>query len=344
MSGDAFDRFGDNANSATSDPNTVDQAAEQPSRPVITGTSFLAEALDSAGLLGTSPAYGGTADVYQYNKPHYHWSTPDLMGFDPTSGQVTPDLGDDKVYMGTHHAEDAGLPQPHIGNPRLSEEEGGPVSGYVPDTTTVGAAMNQPYLWSDKHVSDVMKKMRESGLKVETFDDLMGAWQMMVTRASRAFTLSHGKREVTPWDILSSVKKENLDSGVLDKNGNVVQTSVQKSVNDISDADAWATLRTTMTAMLGRKPTDQEVRDFASRANAMAANNPSVTTTTSTTDPQSGHTTTDSQTKGGFTSNDAQQMAVDNLENTDEFAQVQSATTYMNALLGAMGETGGGMA
>lgn len=343
MSGDAFDRFGSNPNSATNDPNSVDQPTQAPERPVITGQSFLSQALDSAGLLGTSPAYGGSAPVYQYQKPVFKWSAPDLMGFDPTSGSITPDIADDKVYLGSHR-EDAGVPQPHMGNPRLSEAEGGPVAGDVPDTTTVGAAMNRPYLWSDKHVSDVMKKMREAGLKVETFDDMMGAWQMMVTRASRAFTLSKGKHEVDPWDILSSVKKENIDAGVLDKNGNVVQTSVQKSVNDVSDADAWATLRTSMTAMLGRKPSDQEVRDFASRANAMAANNPSVTTTTSTTNSETGHTTTDSNTKGGFTSSDAQQMAVNDLENTDEFAQVQSATTYMNALLGAMGETGGAMA
>jgi hypothetical protein len=246
------------------------------------------------------------------------------------------------VFLGSHR-ETENVPQPHIGNPRLSEEEGGPVAGDVPDTTTVGAAVNQPYLWDEDKVHDVMVKMRKSGLKVDTFEDMVGAWQMLVTRASRAFTLSHGKKEVTPWDVLSTVKKENVDAGLLDKDGNVVQTQVQKSVADISDADAWATLRTSMTAMLGRKPTDQEVTDFASTLNARAAKDPSVTTTTTTTNSDTGNSTSESNTEGGFTSNDAQRAAIDQLEGTDEFAQYQSATTYFNALNAALGEVAGGV-
>jgi len=312
--------------------------------------SVLAEALASAGLNSSSPAYTGGSYTHTTPPTRPTWAPPGspksvwYQGFDPQTGAPTPDdLSDDRVYMGKHTTEN--VPLQHVGIPG---EEGQAASELGQDTQaesiSVSAALNQPYLWSEEHTSDVMKKMRHAGLDVNTFDDMMGAWQMLVTRASRAFVLSKGKREVTPWDILSSVKKENVESGVLDKDGNIVQTQVQKSVNDVSDADAWSTLRTAMTAMLGRKPSDQEVRDFASRANAMAAKDPSVTKTTSVTNADTGHTETSSHTSGGFTDADATQMAVEDLEDTDEFAQVQSATTYMNALLGALGETAGGLA
>jgi len=322
---------------------------EDDSRPVIESSGMfggiglgtaLSDALQAAGLASKDPTEY-SRPVYQ--QPRISFAPEQLMGLDPTSGQITPDIGDDRVYMG-EGAKDTHVPQPHIGNPRLSEEEGGPQAVHPPKTMTVGAALNQTYLWSDDHVSEVMKRMREAGIPVKSFEDMQSVWKDLVTRASRAFTLSKGKREVTPWDVLSTVKKENVEAGVLDKDGNIVQTQVNKSVNEISDGDAWASLKSQMSQLIGRDPTEQEVRDYASKLNSIAARNPSITKTTTTTDAETGDSSTSSHTSGGYDEADQAQDMYDEITDSPEYAQYQSATTYMNALFGALGEPAGGMA
>lgn len=334
-------------------PDESQAQADVATTPIV-GRSFLTAALEAVGLTG----YNGYSHTVAPTIPP--WASPTFVpgvgnttqgyfqrvdrapatyyaGQDPTNPtQPTADTSDDMVYMGQRTTE--GVPQPHIGDIR---ESGG--SELAPATQanaiTVGAALNLPYNWTTEHTTDVMKKMRAAGMNVKDFPSMMQAWQMLVERASRMFVLSNGQKEVTPWDVLSLVKKESKASGLLDHHGNVVHTTTQRSVDDFSDGQSWTMLTQAMENGLGRKPTDQEVRDYASRLNAIAARNPSVTTARTVTNQDTGQTHTSSHTSGGYTADDAMQQITNDVQNTDEYAQVQSATTYFNALLGALGET-----
>lgn len=338
-----------------------DQPDDSYKAPLLTDvtatTSFLTKALDAVGLSG----YGNAVASPYVNSnmtatPIPPWAQPTFvppvsgsqpqrvdrdpatyyMGQDPTDPtKPTSDITDDMVFMGKYTTE--GVPQAHIGIP--GEDPGSELApNRQPDAITVSAAMNLPYNWSSKHTTEVMKKMRAAGMNVKDFSSMMNGWQMLVQRASRMFTLSGGSKQVTPWDVLGLVKKESKAAGLLDHNGNVIQTNTQRNVTDISDGEAWSAVRGAMESLLGRKPTDQEVRDYASQLNAMAAKNPSITTTRTVTNQNTGHSNTTTNTTGGFNQADATQAITDQIENTDEYAQVQSATTYFNALLGALGE------
>lgn len=268
---------------------------------------------------------------------------PALVAQARMQGQSLPqDLGDDRVYMGhTEKTQVSGGPQ-HIGLPSTDAELAPPGTTETKHkTTTVQAAFNQPYLWSEDKVSETMKKMREAGLNVTSFDQMKAVWESLVTRASRTLVLSGGENLVTPWDMLSATKKENIANGTLDENGNIVRTSTSTSVNTLSEGQAWDTLRATMQNMLGRDPSDQEVRDFLSMANADASRDPSKTVTTSRTDVESGQSHTTSHTTGGYTAADAAKSAYEDIHDDADYGAYQSATTYFNSLLSALGEVAG---
>lgn len=320
--------------------------------------SPLAQALTAAGLIGAAKFNGPPAATpppgYNYTPGYSNYVQKNVVPPWVTDPRQVPypqtyytgasaDMADDRVYMG-HEVTLGPTETPHhMGELDSNFEEPKPGRQKAPTSITVQQALNRPYTWDDNKINDVMAKMRHAGLSVDNFQDMTQAWEMLVTRASKIFGVSRGKREVSPWDVLSTVKKENVANGVLDKEGNIVQKSVNKTVSDISNADAWATLRSAMTSSLGRKPTDDEVREFAARANEAAQQDPTVTTTRSVTNADTGQSSSTSHSTGGFTGNDAAQMATDQLENTDEYARYQSATTYTNALLGALDEVAGGM-
>lgn len=280
-----------------------------------------------------------------------------LTGVDPQErraaaalGQSIPqDIMDDRVYMGNTETSKVSSPE-HIGlaGPTDAELAGTGTTETKHKTTTVQAALNQPYLWSEDKRSEVMKKMREAGYNITTFAEAFGdgvsnggLWTELVARASRAFVLSNGENLVTPWDMLAADKKENIANGTLDKNGNIVSTSTSTSVNTLSEGQAWDVLRTTVQNMLGRDPSDQDVRDFLSMANNDAAKDPSKTVTTTHTDTESGTSNTTSHTTGGYTSADAAKAAYEQTHDSADYGAYQSATTYFNALLAGLGEVAG---
>lgn len=249
-------------------------------------------------------------------------------------GSQSTTMADDMVYMGKESTQN--MPQAHISLPGETAEAGGPRTQH--DAVTVQTAMNLPYTWSQDKVVSVEKQMREAGLNVQSFDDLYRAWGSLVTRASRTFTLTSGKTAVSPWDLLEATKKENIANGTLDKSGNIIRTSTHTSIYNVTDGDAWASMKQATANLLGRDPTDQEIRDFASRASNVASNHPSTTTTTSTTDTATGNSSTSSSSAGGFDSNDLQHMAYTDAQNNPDYGAYQAAGTYMNALFGALNE------
>ena len=204
---------------------------------------------------------------------------------------------------------------------------------------TVTQALNLPYTWDADEVKDAMAKMRAAGMDVNTFDDLVKSWGGLVDRAATTLAMSKGEKKLTPWDVLDLYKKEAEDSGLLDKlNGS--RTTVSRSVEDVDEGQAWATLKSATSELLGYDPSDQDVRDFTYKMGQLAARNPNITKTI--TSYQNGEATGQtSHTTPGFTAADMEKAAYDEALNDPGHAEYASASTYFNAAISALGPIGG---
>lgn len=221
-----------------------------------------------------------------------------------------------------------------------STVEGTP-AGEVTKAQTVTRALNQPYLWDEEELDEAMKRMQDAGLDVKSFEDVNSVWQGLVERAAKTYTISEGEKKVTPWDVLDLVQREDATangSAVDDENFTHVSTS--KSVQDISEGEAWSTLQNNLSRMLGRDPSDQEVRDFTHRMNSLAARNPAISKTISTYKDGRLTNSTTNEVESGFTADDMMQDSYESAQSNPEYGAYQAASTYFNSAMSAMGAIG----
>lgn len=204
---------------------------------------------------------------------------------------------------------------------------------------TVTRAMNQPYLWEEDELKEAMKRMQAAGLDVQSFDDVNDVWQGLVERAAITFSASEGEKKVTPWDVLDMVQRET--AGSVDEDGNRTTTATHHSIDQISEGEAWSTLQSNLSQMLGRDPSDQEVRDFTYRMNQLAARNPSISKTISKYKDGELVDSTTRETSAGFTASDVVMKAYDKAQADPEYAEFQASTTYFDAAVSALGAIGG---
>ena len=271
-------------------------------------------------------------------------------GYDPYTGM--PGAGDERVFFGTEPDPDSGLGGADLERAsraagfdqygRVTEDDykpSGETGGKRDKTVTYAAALNRPYLWDDEQVSAAMKKFRQAGINVTNFDELTSAWKSLVDRASQTYSLSGGKRKVSPWDVLEMSKREAETAGTFTDFENGTQTRTATSVSEVSEGASWQVLQQTLSTLLGRDPSDQEMRDYAYRMNTLAAKNPSVTETI--TRYRAGEAVSqESSTSGGFDAEDMAKAAYDEAQDDPEYARVQGATTYWNAMMQAIGAIG----
>lgn len=248
--------------------------------------------------------------------------------------------GEGLVYMDTA----ASTREVEIPANKFSAEQGGATQSYEVDdqedfALTVTQALNLPYTWDQGEVLDVIDRMKAAGLQVDGFDSLVGVWQGLVNRAATTYAMTDGKRKLTPWDVLDLYKDEAKASGTfLDPNR--TETQVHRSITEISEGQAWASIQGTLSQMLGRDPSDQETRDFTYRMNRMAATNPSISKTVS--QYRSGElASTTTHTDPGFTAADMAEEAYDDAQSDPDYAEYRSASYYFNSLLSALGPIGG---
>lgn len=204
---------------------------------------------------------------------------------------------------------------------------------------TVNRALNQPYLWEEDELAEAMKRMQAAGLDVKSFEDVNSVWKGLVERAAITFSASEGEKKVTPWDVLDMVERET--GGGLDEDGNRTTTATHHSIDQISEGEAWSTLQSNLSRMLGRDPSDQEVRDFTYRMNHLAAKNPSISKTISQYKNGELVDSTTRETSAGFTASDVVMKAYDQAQADPEYAEFQAATTYFDAAQSALGAIGG---
>lgn len=205
---------------------------------------------------------------------------------------------------------------------------------------TVTRALNQPYLWDEEELDEAMKRMQDAGLDVKSFDDVNNVWQGLVERAAKTYTISEGEKKVTPWDVLDLVRREDETANGGEDPDNFTHVSTSKSVQDISEGEAWATLQNNLSRMLGRDPSDQEVRDFTHRMNSLAARNPAISKTIST--YKDGRLTNSKTTEveSGFTADDMMHDSYEATQADPEYGAFQAGATYFNAAMGALGPIG----
>lgn len=213
----------------------------------------------------------------------------------------------------------------------------------VEDTSkaqTVTRALNQPYLWDEAELDDAMKRMQDAGLDVKTFDDVNSVWEGLVERAAKTYSYSKGEKKVTPWDVLDLVQREDETANGGKDDENFTHVSTSKSVQDISEGEAWSTLQSNLTRMLGRDPSDQEVRDFTHRMNTLAAQNPAISKTISTYKDGRLTNSTTKQVESGFTADDMAMTSYEDAQADPEYGAYQAASTYFNSAMSAMGAIG----
>jgi len=304
----------------------------------------------SQTLFGVSGRKGITSQPLTGLMPKWIYSNPTLRSA-VQGGVIDPYLVTDKpdtwrVYVGSGQIK---LPTPP--NKFTSDMTPG-VNYTLPEgghdkTEMVAAVKNQPYTWSSDQVAEAIKKFQAAGVSnVVDFDSMTSAWGGLVERAGAMYSMSSGQTKVTPWDVLDLYKSERSKAGTLSGGGSeasasptkVTQTS--RSVAQITHGDGWSALQNTLSHMLGRDPSDEETRDFVGRMNHLAAANPTISTST-TSGIGSAHQSTTSHTKGGFNANDVLENAYQDAQKNQDYAEYQSATTYYNSALSALGAIGG---
>lgn len=223
----------------------------------------------------------------------------------------------------------------------FNETVEGTPAGEVTKAQTVARAKGLPYLWEEDEMDAAMKRMQDAGLNVTDFDSMVLAWDGLVDRASTTYMLSEGEKKVTPWDVLDLIQREdeaaNGGDDELDPNRSV--TKVSKSIQDITEGQAWSVLQNNLSRMLGRDPSDQEIRDFTHRMNGLAARNPAISKTVQ--QYKDGEVVSEtSRVDPGFTADDMMQTSYEAAQSDPEYGAFQAASTYFNATQSALGAIG----
>lgn len=247
------------------------------------------------------------------------------------------------VYMRETQRQVPGVENPTgFDTPRGLRSDDGtdPETVAASQAQTITRALNQPYLWDEEELDDAMKKMQDAGLDVRSFDDVTSVWESLVERAAKTYTFSKGERKVTPWDVLDLVKREDESANGGEDPENFTHVSTNKSVQDISEGEAWSVLQSNLSRMLGRDPSDQEVRDFSVRMNNLAARNPAISKTIST--YKNGRLTNSKTVEkdSGFTADDMVMNSYEDAQADPEYGAFQAASTYFNSAMGALGAIG----
>lgn len=221
-----------------------------------------------------------------------------------------------------------------------SYEQGGPKIGGGPRGVLADQAAYEPLSWSDSKRDEMYKKVGQAvGTDITSFSQFRSFWNTAIGIAQESWSATDGGKNgklLSVWDVFDLMKREGSKYGYANSGGIVPRTITQRSttVNKLSDGGVWALIKSAAQRSLGRNPTSDEVRAFAARANSIAVNNPTISTSTVTNDA-SGNTSTKTTTKQGAGIDDFQQAA-DKRVDTAEAGAYQAATTYFNAMVSAL--------
>jgi hypothetical protein len=197
------------------------------------------------------------------------------------------------------------------------------------------------------------KRFEAAGFDVSNNQKLRTAWTTAVNWASDSYV--KGGRRLTPWDAIDEIGAANgganQTTGVKDTTiQNVNNTDVKVDLSSPQTARAY--LESSMLSSVGRSPTSKEIANFREALNQMEKANPVVNKTTGTrtnssqgtrTVDASGATTNITGSYSADNTNTVQsggmeraQYATDFAKSAKDYAEYQTETTYMNALMQAI--------
>lgn len=219
-------------------------------------------------------------------------------------------------------------------------EKGSANQGFRPSNAEL--ALTLPYRWRDtkdpanrKRMERLMRAVSNAtGQPVKDFDTALEVWQKAVEASSASWQATLGGtkgRPTTPWDELAKAGRDRQAGISNSLAGNMSKTTTHKSIQEVSDGEAWKQINDVVTSLMGRAAKDSEVREFAHRANQIAASNPSITTTT--TDAYGNQT---SKTTGGFSGADLEKAARKEAWDDPETGAFQAAGPLYNAFVDAL--------
>lgn len=208
---------------------------------------------------------------------------------------------------------------------------------------SLSEAQGEFYRWSDTERRKWADHLFALGLidEDETSDyaTLKGMWDDVVAETAN-FTTA-GKR-LSPWEVASLVAGGEAGAAARKaanaKKAPFTGAKSQRSTSvDLTDPKtAKALMNDTLSRVLGRAATDDEIDTFKGVLNAAERANP--TTTVSTTNYVAGDAVSQSSTtSGGLTGQARQQMAQDQAMSAPEYGAYQAASTYFNAFLATLG-------
>lgn len=165
------------------------------------------------------------------------------------------------------------------------------------------------------------------------YSQVQAAWNAAVQQAAGFYT--YGQKQVTPWEAIDIMAGLQPGGGA-NKPFSGQKTTVDRNVEIPSATTIRAGLKSVFTQELGRAPTADEIDRYSSMFVKAAKDNPVVTRTTGTF--ENGQQVASNSTKSGGV--DLGQLATEKTQATDEYGAYQASTTYMNALMQAIGGTG----
>jgi len=209
------------------------------------------------------------------------------------------------------------------------EQRGGDFEGgqnRVPESIDVDDIRSADELMSwladEKTFNQIRDAAKKSGIDVQSYDDVAKVWEQVVKQA--AATYSTTGKKVTPWALLQLRGKSMVNGKPASK------TTTSTSIDEMDPAQAKVMIKNSLQQMLGRDPRQDEIDDFISKAQTIAAQNPQVTTTTTQYDFAGDPVSQQSTSKGGgdVVTAKAQLAAEQAAEDAPDYAQYQAAGVY----------------
>lgn len=206
------------------------------------------------------------------------------------------------------------------------------------DTSQIGPVGDQvvtkdelmSWLADETNFNKIKTAANKAGIAVESYDDVAKVWTSVVNQA--AATYSTTGKKVTPWALLQLRGKTMKDGKPASK------TTISTSIDEMDPAEAKLMIRNAASQALGRDPTKEEIEDFISKAQTIAKANPNVTTTTTNYGFDGEAVSQASYSKGGgdAVTAQAQEAALEQAKQSEDYTAYQAAGVYMPWLMDAL--------
>lgn len=214
-------------------------------------------------------------------------------------------------------------------------------SGLEDSFSTVAELQNKWYEWTPAERLSLSRTLVRFGL-IANEDDYFNAqkvWNTAVEEAANYY--NRGGQKISPYDAIGLFA--GLDTGWRTKSGGNgllqpsqarTETTTESKVKMLGPTEAKALITDVFKSELGRAPSANELSRYTSSLAGAAKKNPVRATVTTRYDAAGRPVDRNTVESGGV---DFQQVSQDQAQADPEYGAYQAATTYMNALLSAIG-------